>query len=171
MALLPGPPLWSSRHSSWLQIQRSEFDSRRYEMFWELVGLERGPLSLVSTIEKLLGRKNSCSGLEIPEYGRGDPLRWPHGTLYPQKLILTSLTSGGRSVGIACSRTQATEFLKIFLFCFRPVVCVSTQQRMLYSNDITYRRTARQESSDVTKHTHLYIVYNGTDDMSPQQGT
>jgi hypothetical protein len=25
--------------------------------FWELVGLERGPLSLVSTIEELLDRK------------------------------------------------------------------------------------------------------------------
>jgi hypothetical protein len=28
------------------------------------VGLERGPLSLVSTIEELLGRKSSGSGLE-----------------------------------------------------------------------------------------------------------
>jgi hypothetical protein len=34
----------------------------------------------------------------------------PRGTLYPQTLALTSLTSGGRSVDIACSRTQATEF-------------------------------------------------------------
>jgi hypothetical protein len=34
------------------------------------VGLERGPLSLVSTIEELLGRKSSGSGLEIREYGR-----------------------------------------------------------------------------------------------------
>jgi hypothetical protein len=32
-------------------------------------------------------------------YGRGDSLRWPRGTLYPQKLALTSPTSGGRSVG------------------------------------------------------------------------
>jgi hypothetical protein len=24
------------------------FDSRRYQIFWEVVGLERGPLSLVS---------------------------------------------------------------------------------------------------------------------------
>jgi hypothetical protein len=29
--------------------------------------------------------------------------------LYPQKLALTSPTSGGRSVGIVLSRTQATE--------------------------------------------------------------
>jgi hypothetical protein len=39
------------------------FDSRHYQILWEVVGLERGPLSLVSTIEKLLGRKNSGSGL------------------------------------------------------------------------------------------------------------
>jgi hypothetical protein len=37
------------------------------------VVLERGPLNLVSTIEELLGKKNSGSGLEIREYGRRDP--------------------------------------------------------------------------------------------------
>ena len=30
------------------------FDSRRYQIFWLVVGLERGPLSLVSSIEELL---------------------------------------------------------------------------------------------------------------------
>jgi hypothetical protein len=34
------------------------------------VGLERGPLSLVSTTEELHGRNSSGSGLEIQEYGR-----------------------------------------------------------------------------------------------------
>jgi hypothetical protein len=34
------------------------------------MGLEQGPLSLVSTIEELLERKNSGSDLEIREYGR-----------------------------------------------------------------------------------------------------
>jgi hypothetical protein len=43
------PPLWSSCQNSWLQILRSWFDSRRYHIFWEVVGLERGPLSLLST--------------------------------------------------------------------------------------------------------------------------
>jgi hypothetical protein len=37
------------------------------------VGLERGPLILVSTIEELLGRKSSSSGLETWEYDRRDP--------------------------------------------------------------------------------------------------
>jgi hypothetical protein len=54
---LMGPPLWSSGQSSWLQIQISGFDSRRYQIFREVVDLERGPLSLVSTIEELLDRK------------------------------------------------------------------------------------------------------------------
>jgi hypothetical protein len=36
--------------------------------------------------------------------------------LYLQKLALTSLTSGGRSVAIVRSRPQDTEFLYILLF-------------------------------------------------------
>jgi hypothetical protein len=74
------------------------------------VGLERGPLSLTSTIEELLGRKSKGSGQEIREYCRRDPSCWPHGTIYPQKLAPTSPTSGGCSVGIIGLRTQATEF-------------------------------------------------------------
>jgi hypothetical protein len=48
-------------------------------------------------------------GLENPKYGRGDPLRSPRDTLYPQKLTLTPPTRGGRSVGMVRSRTKATE--------------------------------------------------------------
>jgi hypothetical protein len=65
----------------------------------------------MSTIEELLERKGSGSGPENRDYGSRDPSRWPRGTLYPQKLALTSPTSGGRSLGIVRSRTQATEFL------------------------------------------------------------
>jgi hypothetical protein len=49
------PPLWSSGQSSWLQIRRPRFDSRHYKK--KVVGLKRGPLSLVSTTEELLDRK------------------------------------------------------------------------------------------------------------------
>jgi hypothetical protein len=52
-----------------------EFDSRHYQIFLEVVGLEQGPLSLESTIEELFGRNSSGSGLEIREYGRRDPRR------------------------------------------------------------------------------------------------
>ena len=34
---------------------------------------------------------------------------------YPQKLALTSPNGGGRSVGIVCSRTKATEFSLVFM--------------------------------------------------------
>jgi hypothetical protein len=54
-------------------------------------------------------KKSSDSGLESREYGSRDPSRWPRGTLYQQKLELTSPTSGGRSAGIVRSRTQATD--------------------------------------------------------------
>jgi hypothetical protein len=86
------------------------FDFRRYQIFWKIVGLEQGPLSLVSIIEGATWRKSSVSGLESREYDRVDPSRWPRDILYPQKLSLASPTSGGLSVGIVHSRTQDTEF-------------------------------------------------------------
>jgi hypothetical protein len=69
------PPLWPSGQSSWLQIPRFGFDSRGYQIFCEVAGLERGRLSLVSTIEELLRRKSGGSSLESREYGRRDPSR------------------------------------------------------------------------------------------------
>jgi hypothetical protein len=86
------------------------FDSRRYWTFWEAVGLERGPFSLVSATEELLGINCNGSCLEIRGCGRGNPYRCPRGTLYPHKLALTSPTSGDRSIGIIRSRTKATVF-------------------------------------------------------------
>jgi hypothetical protein len=52
------------------------------------VGLERDPLSLVSTTEELLERESSGSDLENREYGHRDPSRWPCGTLFTGKLQL-----------------------------------------------------------------------------------
>jgi hypothetical protein len=84
---------------------------QRYQIFWEVVGLERGPFSLESTTEELFERKSGGSGIERRDYGCRDPSHWSRGTFYPQTLPLTSPTiSGGRSVGIILSRTKATEF-------------------------------------------------------------
>jgi hypothetical protein len=83
------PPLCSGQ-SSLLQIQRLEFNSRHYQVFREVVGLEQG--------------------LESQEHGQRDLSRWQHDTLYTQKLTLTLPTRGSRLVGIVCSWTQATEF-------------------------------------------------------------
>jgi hypothetical protein len=109
--LLLIPPLWSSGQSSWLEIRKSRvrFPGTTKK---KVVGLERGPLSLVSTTEELLGRNSSGCGLESREYGRRNSSRWPCGTL----LALTSLTSGGRSVGIVRLQTEATEFAFMLLF-------------------------------------------------------
>jgi hypothetical protein len=63
-----------------------------------VVGLEGGPLSLVSTTEELLYRKSNGYCLENREYG------------CREKLAITSKTSGGHSVGIVRLRTQTMEF-------------------------------------------------------------
>jgi hypothetical protein len=92
--------------SLFLPQLRSGFDFWRYRIFWEVVGLERGPLSLMSTIEELLERKSSGSSLQNRDYGNTGSIALT--TRHPsirKKLALTSPTSGGRSVGIVCSRT------------------------------------------------------------------
>jgi hypothetical protein len=79
------------------------------------VGLERGPLSLLSTIEELFGRESRGSSLENRNTAVGTR-RADHTTsLYLQKLTLTSPTSGGRSVVVVRSRIKATEFVLFFL--------------------------------------------------------
>jgi hypothetical protein len=54
-----------------------------------------------------LNEKVAAPVLKTEIYGRGDPMRWPRDTLYPQKLALASLTIGGRSVGIVRLRTTS----------------------------------------------------------------
>jgi hypothetical protein len=85
-------------------------DSRPYQISWVVRGLERGPLNLVRPIEELLEWKSRGSSLENrdcrPSYFVALITQPP----LPQKLALTSPTSGGRSVGIVRLRTKATEF-------------------------------------------------------------
>jgi hypothetical protein len=97
------------------------------------VSLERDALSLVSTIVELLERKSSGSGLESRDYGHRDPSRWPRGTLYPQKLALTSPTSGDRSVGIVYSLTKEFILVGISVWltqCVLPILVVTRAVRM-----------------------------------------
>jgi hypothetical protein len=56
----------------------------------------------VSTIEELLGKESSGSGLESRDYGR--KIR------HADHVAPSSPTSTGRSVGMIRSRTQAMEF-------------------------------------------------------------
>jgi hypothetical protein len=52
----------------------------------------------MDAMEELFGKKVIGSDLEIGEYGRRDPSRWPRGTLYPQK-IGTDFADKRRSLG------------------------------------------------------------------------
>jgi hypothetical protein len=78
------------------------------------VSLERGLLSLGITIEGLLGRNSSGSGQETKNTTIGTRFADHAALSNPQKLALTSPTSGDYSVGIVRSRTQATEFSFLF---------------------------------------------------------
>jgi hypothetical protein len=104
------PPLWASGQSSWLRSRAPGSISgatRFSEKQWVWNGVHSASwVQLRSCLEK----KVAAPGLDIWEYGRREPSRWPRGTLYPQNFAVTSPTSGGRSVGIVRSRTQATEF-------------------------------------------------------------
>jgi hypothetical protein len=75
------------------------------------VSLELGLLNLVSTIEELLERKSSGSGLEIPEYRRGNPLRCPRTPSIRKSLHQLHRQA---AVSIVLSRTKAMEFSLVY---------------------------------------------------------
>jgi hypothetical protein len=105
------------------------------------VGLERGPLSLVSTTEELLERKSSGSGPENQEFCHRDPSRWPRSTLYAQKFALTSPTCSGHFVDIVCSRNRTTEFVSLFLLQdLMSTPCTDSPISELYNNDMYHMR-------------------------------
>jgi hypothetical protein len=88
------------------------------------VGLERGPLSLMSTIEELLGRNSGGSGLETENTAVGINCADYATPSIRKKLSLTSPTSGGRSVGIVCLWTKTTE---VFFFCSSLIIISPSQ--------------------------------------------
>jgi hypothetical protein len=137
------------------------------------VGLEWGPLSLKNPTEELHGRKSSGFGLENRENGRMDPLRWPRGTLYPQKLALTSPTSGILSVGVLRSRTQATVLLLFLSLLLKWTANgfllggIGTTIRHNTQN-YTYHPNSTPRS-DKTQHTALHTMKNTLHTMTTIQ--
>jgi hypothetical protein len=96
-------------YTSWLQIRRPVFDSCHYQKK-KLVGLERGPLSLVSTTEELFGKKVAAPVYKTENTALGIRHGDHVAPSIRKKLAITSTTSGGRSVGIIRSRTKTMEF-------------------------------------------------------------
>jgi hypothetical protein len=93
------------------------------------------------------------------DYGSRDPSHWPRGTFYPQKLALTSPTSGSCSVGIVRSRTQATEFSPCVKLCGpRKIVC--EQQRLVVGFYTTFHsKNSRQYC--LFSHLQINWAYRG----------
>jgi hypothetical protein len=88
------------------------YDSRGYQIFSAVVGLERDLLSLVRINEELFESKSSGSGYRKPRL-TDVRIRCADHTSpsTPKMLALTSLTCGGRSIGIVRLRTKATELI------------------------------------------------------------
>jgi hypothetical protein len=74
------------------------------------VGLERGPLSLVSTREELLDRKVAAPVQKTENTGVGSHHADHVAPSISKKLVIASPTSCGRSVGIVRSQTQTMDF-------------------------------------------------------------
>jgi hypothetical protein len=79
------------------------------------VGLERGPLSLVSTTAELLDRKVAAPVYKIENTAVGNRHADHVAPSIRKTLAITSPKSGGRSVGIVRSRIQTVEFFLLIL--------------------------------------------------------
>ena len=111
------------------------FDSRRYQIFLNSSGVWNGVYSASwaswGQLRRYLNKKSSGSRSRKQRLTAVGTRCADHVTpLYPQKLALTSPTGGGRSVGIARSRTKATEFSLVYAVNCPTDISSTHQKRM-----------------------------------------
>jgi hypothetical protein len=124
-----------------------------------VVGLERGPLSLVRIIEELLESIVVAPVQKTETKGRGNSLRWPRDNLYLLTLALTSPTSGGRSVGIVRWRLKAPEFVCFLFVPFKaPLLDPYT---LTFIGLLTQKTVPIYAVSRSKKQSHKYICLKG----------
>jgi hypothetical protein len=114
------PRLRSSGHGSWLQIHRSGLDSRCYQIFWEVVGLERSPLSSWVQLRSCLKQKETALFQKREITTVEDPSRWLRYTALSAKFgtnFIKKLHSFGRYSSLCGLRPRSS-----FCFCF-VIVC------------------------------------------------
>jgi hypothetical protein len=90
------------------------YRSRGATRFPEVVGLERGPLSLKSTIESYLEENVVAPAYKAENTAIGDPLRWPRGTPLSAEVGSNLADKRQSLVDIVRSQTQATKFSFFF---------------------------------------------------------
>jgi hypothetical protein len=133
------------------------FNSQRYQIFWQVIGLERDPLNRVRIIEMLLEWTNCGSDLENWLYGRWDPLRWARDNLYPQKLALTSPTSGDRSDGIVRLRNNPWRLFACLFVCL--FVCWRESERLNTFHTVREGLNDPTESWNIVTHV-IQVTYS-----------
>jgi hypothetical protein len=102
-----GPPLWSSGQSSWLQILKSRVRFPALPHFLRSSGSGTGSTQPREDNWGATWMKKVAASVKKDELTAVGICCAEHATLsIRKKLTLTSPTSGGRSVGIVCLRTN-----------------------------------------------------------------
>jgi hypothetical protein len=112
------------------------FDSRRYQIFSEVVGLKRGPFSLVRVTEKLLEWKSSGSGSRKP------------------KLTAVGIRCHGVCLFISLARKQITDSSSCALVMKR-VMGVSFQSGNTFPDVDVCQRTKSMSTSQSCCHKQI----------------